>query len=130
MLLRGLVSIGLGMAAVVGSAMSTAVAQDAIREGDLLTGELRLVRTKHPNGTPIGAFQIVSLPRAMPANDEFCDGPATTFHIAAMDDATRKQLRALIGKKVSLKAEELVCSHTAWHIGDAVVLKWSALTKR
>jgi hypothetical protein len=107
-----------------------ATAQQPIKEGDLLTGQLRLVRTKHPNGTPINAFQIVSSPRAMPANDDSCDKPATTFHVVAMDDAKTKQLQPLVGKTVSLKAEDLFCSHTAWHIGDAVVLKWSALAPR
>ena len=114
----------------VAIAAPAAMAQQAIREGDTLTGQLRLVRAKHPNGTPINAFQIVSAPRAMPANDEFCDKPATTFHIVAMDDAKMKQLQPLVGKTVSLQAEELFCSHTAWHIGDAVVLKWSALAPR
>jgi hypothetical protein len=105
-------------------------AQEAIKDGDQLSGELRLVRTRHPNGTPINAFQIVSRPRTMPKDDEFCDRPATTFHIVAMDEAKTKQLRPLVGKKVSLKAEALFCSHTAWHIGDVVVTQWSDLTKR
>ena len=105
-------------------------AQEPIKTGDLLAGKLRLVRTKHPNGTSIGAYQIVSLPRMMPT-DEFCDGAAaSTFHIVAMDRAATAQLRPLLGKQVSLKVEDMFCSHTAWHIGDAVVLKWSALTKR
>lgn len=110
-------------------AASSATAQQPIKEGDQLSGQLRLVRTKHPNGTQINAFQIISAPRALPAND-FCDQPATTFHIVAMDEAKTKQLQPLVGKTISLKAEELFCSHTAWHIGDAVVLKWSALAPR
>ena len=110
--------------------MSPGLAQDAIKDGDLLSGQLRLVRTKHPNGTPINAFQIVGPPRTMPRDDDFCDKPATTFHIVAMDDAKTKQLRPLVGKTVSLKAEALFCSHTAWHIGDAVVSQWSGLTQR
>jgi hypothetical protein len=47
-----------------------------------------------------------------------------------MRDAEAKQLRPLIGRKISLKADTLFCSHTAWHIGDAVVTQWSDLTKR
>ena len=66
----------------------------------------------------------------MPADDDFCDKPATTFHFVAMDEAKMKLLRPLVGKTISLKADELFCSHTAWHIGDAVVLKWSALAPR
>lgn len=78
---------------VATAAASDAIAQKPIRNGGTLTGQLRLVRTKHPNGTLINAFQIVSAPRKMPADDLFC-------------------------------------SHTACHIGDAVVLKWSALAPR
>ena len=112
------------------AAAPDAFAQELIKNGDTLTGQLRLVREEHPNGTPINAFQIVSAPRKMPATDDFCDGPASTFHIVAIDSTKGDQLRALLGRTVSLKADELFCSHTAWHIGDAVVLKWSALAPR
>lgn len=127
---RSFSSCVLALALAVASAVSPSLAQDTIKDGDLLSGQLRLVRTRHPNGTPINAFQIVSAPRTMPKDDDFCDKPATTFHIVAMDDAKLKQLRPLVGKKVSLKAEALFCSHTAWHIGDVVVSQWSALTQR
>jgi hypothetical protein len=120
----------LAAAAVMALIASSSLAQDAIKDGDQLSGELRLVRTKHPNGTRIDAYQIVSAPRTMPANDDFCDKPAKTFHIVAMDAAKTKQLRSLVGRKVSLKADALFCSHTAWHIGDVVVSQWSGLTRR
>jgi hypothetical protein len=118
------------LALALASVASPGLAQHAIKDGDLLAGQLRLVRTRHPNGTAIDVFQIVSAPRKMPADDEFCDKPATTFHIVAMDSAKTKQLRSLLGKTISLKAEALFCSHTAWHIGDVVVTKWSELKGR
>jgi len=107
-------------------------AQQPIKPGDTLTGTLRLVRTVHPNGTPIEAYQIVSEPRAMPANDEFCDYDrgATTFHLFTMTDATKRQLEPLLGKKISVKAAALFCSQTAWHIGDVAVPDWALLPKQ
>jgi hypothetical protein len=106
-------------------------AQQAIKAGDVLTGTLRLVNTRHPNGTRIRAYQIVSAPRMMPANDDFCDDKngATTFHLVTMEDALKKQLNPLLGKKISVKAISLHCSETAWHIGDAVVGEWTLQSK-
>jgi hypothetical protein len=84
-----------GLAALL---MATpADAQPPIKDGDTLSGTLRLVRTRHPNGTKIEAYQIVSAPRAMPADDDFCESGkgVTTFHLFTMTDAARKQFEAL-----------------------------------
>jgi hypothetical protein len=124
-----------GLAAVAGLALliasAPAGAQQPIKDGDTLTGTLRLVRTRHPNGTKLEAYQIVSVPRAMPADDEFCKAGkgATTFHLFTMTDAARKQLKPNLGKTVSVKAAALFCSHTAWHIGDVAVPEWSLVVK-
>ena len=116
------------VALVIGA---SAEAQAPIKSGDILIGTLRLVRTLHPNGTKIEAFQIVSAPRAMPANDEFCDTAkgATTFHLFAMDEIARKRLKPHIGKTITVKANALFCSQTAWHIGDVAVPEWSLAGK-
>jgi hypothetical protein len=105
---------------------TAAEAQQPIKDGDVLTGTLHLVRTRHDNGTKIEAYQIVSEPRKMPANDDFCDDDkgATTFHLFAMTDDARKQLKPRLGKSISVRAVKLFCSQTAWHIGDAVVPEW------
>ena len=110
---------------------ATAQAQVPIKDGDILTGTLRVVRTRHDNGTKIVAYQIVSKPRAMPANDDFCtaENGATTFHLFAITDAARNQLKPRLGKSISVKAVKLFCSQTAWHIGDAVVPEWVLQTK-
>jgi len=123
----GLVVVGLA-ALVMGA---PAIAQQPIKAGDTLTGTLRLVSTRHPNGTKIEAYQIVSQPRAMPADDDFCeaDKGVTTFHLFTMTDAARKQLKPLLGKPVSVKATALFCSHTAWHIGDVGVSEWTLVPK-
>src|SRR3954454_14911153 len=105
---------------------TTAQAQVPIKDGDILSGTLRLVRTRHDNGKKIAAYQIVSKPRAMPADDDFCtaENGATTFHLFAITDAARKQLKPLLGKSISVKAVKLFCSQTAWHIGDVAVPEW------
>jgi len=108
-----------------------AQAQQPIKDGDILTGTLRVVRTRHDNGKRIVAYQIVSKPRAMPADDDFCtyENGATTFHLFAITDAARKQLKPRLGKSISVKAVRLFCSQTAWHIGDVAVPEWTLLGK-
>jgi hypothetical protein len=105
---------------------TTAQAQAPIKDDDILTGTLRLVRTRHDNGKKIEAYQIVSKPRAMPVDDDFCtaENGATTFHLFAITDAARKQLKLRLGQSISVKAVRLFCSQTAWHIGDVAVPEW------
>ena len=119
------------VAAVLACSIAAAAELEPIKEGDTLTGKLRLVPTRHPNGTKIEAYQIVSRPRAMPKGDDFCDYDkgATTFHLFTMKDALRKQLDPLLGKTVTVKAISLFCSETAWHIGDVAVPQWELLPK-
>lgn len=107
--------------------VAPARAQEAIKAGDVLTGRLRLVRTRHPNGTRIDAYQIVSLPRMMPADDDFCEAGkgVTIFHLFAMKDAEKRRLQPLLGKTITVKADALFCSETAWHIGDVAVPQWT-----
>lgn len=124
---------GLVVVAVLAVLMmgTPAMAQQPIKDGDTLTGTLRLVSTRHPNGTKIEAYQIVSAPRAMPADDDFCESGkgVTTFHLFTMTEAARKQLKPYLGKPVTVKATTLFCSHTAWHIGDVGVSEWTVVAK-
>ena len=105
-------------------------AQSTLKTGDVISGKLHVVRAHHPNGTPITAYQIVAdQPKKFAKPDEFCnEGEAPkTFHLAVIGDdskATWARLKQLVGKHIAVVAEDFVCSHTAWHIGDAVVLKW------
>jgi hypothetical protein len=101
-------------------------AQAPIKDGDILSGTLRVIHTRHDNGKKIVAYQIVSKPRAMPADDDFCtaENGATTFHLFAITDAARKQLKSRLGQQISVKAVKLFCAQTAWHIGDVVVPEW------
>jgi hypothetical protein len=117
--------------AVLACSNAAAAEFEPIAEGGTLTGKLRLVPTRHPNGTRIEAYQIVSKPRAMPKGDDFCDYDkgATTFHLFTMKKELRKQLDPLLGKTVSVKVSALFCSETAWHIGDVAVPQWQLLAK-
>jgi hypothetical protein len=101
-------------------------AQATLTPGDTITGVLRQVETRHPNGTLLRAWQIVSnAPKPLAKPDEFCDGPPKTFHlIVSRNPALEKRLRKLRGKTISIEAESFFCSETAWHIGDAVVGQW------
>jgi hypothetical protein len=95
---------------------------EALRDGAVIRGKLRVVKTKHPNGTPIRAFQLVSAGGYVLNGDEFCekDIALKKFHIVAKDRGTTKRLEASVGKVLSIKGRQFYCAHTAWHIGDAV----------
>jgi hypothetical protein len=104
------------------------LAQEALKPGDLISGRLRFFRHQHPNGTRIDVYQIVTdHPRKFAEADEFCDPdrPPATFHLVVTDDlATKRRLDRMLGKTVSVVGDEFFCSQTAWHVGDAVVIKW------
>jgi hypothetical protein len=105
----------------------TAQAQDLLKQGDTISGTLRRVETRHPNGTRLTAYQIViDTPRPLAQKDEFCgDTPPRTFHLVVMDDKAKDaQLRRLLGKKLNVVLDSFFCSETAWHIGDAVSFEW------
>jgi hypothetical protein len=101
--------------------------QEFLKAGDVISGLVRVVNTKHPNGTPIVAYQIVSdAPKKFAQKDEFCGAkPPKTFHLVWTDNKAKTiRLKRLVGKKAEIVADDFMCSQTAWHIGDAVVLKW------
>jgi thymidylate kinase len=104
-----------------------AQAQDLLKPGDTISGKLRLVKTAHPSGTVIKAYQIVSdHPRKFAKADDFCgDDPPRTFHLVTMDDkAKAAKLKELLGRKITVVLDDFFCSETAWHIGDAVSFAW------
>jgi hypothetical protein len=115
------------LAAALLALSGMAQAQDLLKPGDTISGTLRRVETRHPNGTRLTAYQIVvDKPRQLAAKDEFCgDTPPRTFHLVVMDDKAKDaQLRRLLGKKLNVVLDSFFCSETAWHIGDAVSFEW------
>ena len=126
------------MAAALAS--SAAYAQDAvaarpgkpIRAGDVLSGELTAMRVRSGNkGKRVATYQITSEPRRLPAPSGLCDletGPET-FQLVTTSGAQAAQLKAMVGKEISVKVEELSCAQDAGQMTEAVVTKWSLVTR-
>jgi hypothetical protein len=120
-------------------AFSPARAQDAepakaaklIKAGDVLTGELNVMKLRGgKKGKRVPTYQVTSEPRRLPTANGLCGletGPET-FQIVA-NDAQASQLKSYLGKEVSLKVDEVACSQEAGQMSDAVVTKWSVVTK-
>jgi hypothetical protein len=133
----------LALAAVIAamSAAPAAFAQQAepapkagklINAGDVLSGELNAMRIRGgKNGKRVNTFQLVSEPRRLPPPSGLCNletGPET-FQIITNSDAQAAQLKGFVGKQVSLKVDEVACAQEAGQMSEAVVTKWSVVTK-
>src|SRR5215475_8710898 len=122
---------------------SPALAQDAdgapskpgkpINTGDVLSGELTAMRVKAgTRGKRVATYQITSEPRRLPPPSGLCNletGPET-FQLITTGNAQAAQLKGLVGKEISVKVEELSCAQDAGQMTEAVVTKWSMVTKR
>ena len=104
-----------------------------IKPGDMLSGELNSLRgRKDQKGKRSATYQLTSEPHRLPPPDGLCNletGPET-FQIVANSDAEASKLKALVGKDVSLKVEEISCAQDAGQMSEAIVTKWSAVSKR
>lgn len=121
---------------VVALLASDAQAQDApvqppkpLRSGDVLSGELRVMRSRAARGKPrVNTYQVVTTEgRRIPGPDGLCNletGPET-FQIMTNGDADANRLKPFIGKTISIKANEMSCPTAAGQVSDALVLKWS-----
>ena len=130
----------LALAALVASAlaMPAALAQQVepapkagkvINAGDLLSGELTALRGK--KGKRAATYQLRSEPRRLPPPNGLCNletGPET-FQIVTTSDAQAAQLKSNLGKQVALKVDEVACAQEAGQMSEAVVTKWSLVTK-
>jgi hypothetical protein len=96
--------------------------RETLGDGAVIRGKLRVVKTNHPNGMPIRAFELVSPGGYFLNGDEFCekDVALKKFHVVARDRDTTKRLEGSLGKVLSIKGRQFYCAHTAWHVGDAV----------
>jgi hypothetical protein len=127
-LLLGLLLMGLGPVSV---AATVAQQPQPLRDGDLLSGELLAVRM-HANGKRVLMFQLTSEPRRIPGPDSRCNlevGPET-FELVTRSDAEVRQLKAVIGKTVSIRVGDLACAHAAGQVTDALISKWSIVQSR
>ena len=82
-------------------------------------------------GKKVATWQITSEPRRLPAPDGLCNletGPET-FQLITSSDAQAAQLKGFIGKEISIKVDEVACAQDAGQISEAVITKWSVVTK-
>ena len=104
----------------------------AIKAGDVLSGELNAMRLRgDKKGKRVSTYQLTSEPRRLPPPNGLCGletGPET-FQIVTSNDAQAAQLRGFIGKEVSLKVDEIACAQDAGQMSEAVVTKWSVVTR-
>jgi hypothetical protein len=108
-----------------------AQAQQIMKNGDILTGQLNAMRGRAAKGKRVNTYQLVSEPRRLPAPSGLCNletGPET-FQIVTANDAEAAKLRSFIGKEISLKVNEVACAEEAGQMSEAVVTKWSVVGK-
>ena len=116
--------------AIVVAGAFDAQAEQAIRNGDVLTGQLNAMRSR-AKGKRVNTFQLVSGPHRLPPPNGLCGletGPET-FQIVTSNDAQAAQLKGFIGKEVSVKVDEVACAQEAGQMSEAVITKWSVVTK-
>jgi hypothetical protein len=103
-----------------------------INAGDVLSGELNALRVRGgKKGKRVNTFQLVSEPHRLPPPNGLCGletGPET-FQIVTNNDAQAAQLKGFIGRQVWLKIDEVACAQEAGQMSEAVVTKWSVVTK-
>jgi hypothetical protein len=103
-----------------------------ISAGDVLSGELNALKIRGgKQGKRVATYQLTSEPRRLPPPNGLCGletGPET-FQIVISNDAQAAQLKAFVGKEVSVKVDEVSCAQEAGQMSEAVVTKWSVVTK-
>src|SRR4051794_40434378 len=101
-----------------------------INAGDILSGQLNAMRMRGgKTGKRANTFQLVSEPRRLPPPSGLCNletGPET-FQIVTSSDAQAAQLKAFIGKQVSMKVDEVACAQDPGVMSEAIVTKWSVV---
>jgi flagellar hook-length control protein FliK len=103
-----------------------------INTGDVLSGELSAMKVRGgKRGTKVNTFQVTSEPRRLPAPNGLCNletGPET-FQLITSSDAQAAQLKNFIGKEISVKVDEVACAQDAGQMSEAVITKWSVVTR-
>jgi hypothetical protein len=104
-----------------------------IHAGDILSGELMMMEVRDAKeGKRVPTYQITSEPRRLPQPGGLCNletGPET-FQLITSSNAQTAQLKALVGKAISVKIGEVACAEDASQISEAVVTKWSLVKQR
>ena len=102
-----------------------------INAGDVLSGELNAMKGGKKSKRAAATYQITSEPRRLPPPNGLCNletGPET-FQLVTSSDAQAAQLKNFVGKEISIKVDEVACAQDAGQMSEAVVTKWSVMTK-
>src|ERR1700675_2360040 len=103
-----------------------------ISAGDILSGELTALRIRGgKKGKGAATYQLTTEPRRLPPPNGLCNletGPET-FQLITSSEAQAAQLKGFIGKEISVKVGEIACAQDAGQMSEAVVTKWSVVTK-
>jgi hypothetical protein len=103
-----------------------------INAGDVLSGELNAMKVRGgKKGKRVATYQLTSEPRRLPPPNGLCNletGPET-FQLITSSDAQTAQLKNFIGKEISVKVDEVACAQDAGQMSEAVITKWSVVTK-
>jgi hypothetical protein len=98
----------------------------------VLSGELNAMKIRGGNkGKRVATYQLTSEPRRLPPPNGLCNletGPET-FQLITSSEAQAAQLKGFIGKEISIKVDEIACAQDAGQMSEAVVTKWSVVTK-
>ena len=104
----------------------------AINAGDVLSGELNAMSVRDgKKGKRVATYQLTTEPRRLPSPNGLCNletGPET-FQLITSSDAQAAQLKNYIGKELSVKVDEVACAEDAGQMSEAVVTKWSVVTR-
>lgn len=104
-----------------------------LKGGDVLSGQLNALRTHGAKkGKRVATYQLTSEPHRLPPPNGLCNletGPET-FQIVTNNDADAAKLKAFVGKEIALKVDEVACAQDASQMSEAIVTKWSVVTKR
>ena len=104
-----------------------------LKAGDILSGQLNALRSHGGKKDKRAAtYQLTSEPHKLPPPSGFCNletGPET-FQIVTNSDADIAKLKAFVGKDIALKVDEVACAQDAGQMSEAVVTKWSVVTRR
>ena len=103
-----------------------------INAGDVLSGELNAMKVRGgKRGKAASTYQLTSEPRRLPPPNGLCNletGPET-FQLITSSEAQAAQLKGFIGKEISVKVDEIACAQDAGQMSEAVITKWSVVTK-
>lgn len=91
-----------------------------LRPVDRISGELRIVESKHPNGTALKSYFVVLPNKRCVENEEF--GRVDGRWVQLTGNASQQVASLPLGSSVTIEAEVWMISHTAWHLGDFVAL--------